>query len=523
MPEETAVPMTATQREDFGVSTVGAAVPQAAIDRAADAELLTKPQGFRDPVPEAPVVDDTPVPEAPVVDTPAVDAPADSGIDVPETKTLLAEMDAELENTKSQMETMKANMDASSQKRMDGIMSMYATRKKQMEAINAAHLEGLRVAGITSGAARFTTELNQQILTNEERAGIARLAELDAEEQRLLMDAEAAKLENDFEMLDKNITRISENRREKTQLVQQQFQNAIAEQNLMIQQNQERRQAARDEREARDSAVDDASISLIGSTDDEIRAKAEELGVDANLLKQRQKAAAADLSGKLLKSVQDRYNFAQSIPKGETFVDPDTGTIFIGTGKVDSVVVEEVLGGTAYRVEYDMSDPTNPRQMSRISLGQKWKGGGDTDSETGLTPSQLINETSTYINEVLADETMNQDAKDIAITSARGMLSSKLQELNATFTEKQLDNALSSRVDAEQKAETEPGRTLTPEEIGVQTVSTIISGVGEALKTKKQITEGIQSFSAGVTKGLAGVAKQTVTELEKKREEERQK
>jgi len=106
-------------------------------------------------------------------------------------------------------------------KMIAGIEAQFATRKAAQETLNEATLGGLTVAGERAGRNRYANEMQTGILTAAESEGIQNLADLDAQEQMLILQANTANDEKQFALLDKSMSALMENNKAKqTQMVQ---------------------------------------------------------------------------------------------------------------------------------------------------------------------------------------------------------------------------------------------------------------------------------------------------------------
>jgi len=138
--------------------------------------------------------------------------------------------------------------------------------------------------------------------------------------------------------------------------------------------------------------------------------------LDANLLKGVVQDLKNEKTTADLEVVQKKYNIAKDIPKGQTYKDPDTGMIFIGTKEGEKMDVVETVGGTEYKVRYDLSDPSKPKELFRIVLGPRWKGGGD-DSGKDTTIDEALIQTAEYLNGLKSTGQFNDITYNVAINS----------------------------------------------------------------------------------------------------------
>lgn len=93
-------------------------------------------------------------------------------------------------------------------------------RKQQQEEVNQRQLSIMKTQGVRSGMARYSPQLNQSFLSEEESNGIMRLSELDVQEQSLIQTAQEANYNRNYQLLTTTLNQQQQIRAEKRQLVQ---------------------------------------------------------------------------------------------------------------------------------------------------------------------------------------------------------------------------------------------------------------------------------------------------------------
>lgn len=173
------------------------------------------------------------------------------------------------------------------------IGSLFNLRRQQQEEINSRQLSIMKTQGIRSGMARYSPQLNQSFLSEEESNGIMRLTELDINEQALIQQAQEANYNRNYDLLTKSL--------EQAQQIRSEKRNLVSDLSALATANQTRRQTEiknlRDnEIEQFDFAVKKASTyaSALAETFDEltdpedkelaIAQLAEELDIDETIL-----------------------------------------------------------------------------------------------------------------------------------------------------------------------------------------------------------------------------------------------
>lgn len=116
---------------------------------------------------------------------------------------------------------------------IQAIQALYSQRKTQLADVNSRALAALKGGTIASGTERYAPEIATQLLSTEERAGVQRLSELDAEEAQLIASARNAFDEKSFRLLVQSIEQTNKVRKEKTQAVTDLWNMALKEQQIL--------------------------------------------------------------------------------------------------------------------------------------------------------------------------------------------------------------------------------------------------------------------------------------------------
>ena len=136
-----------------------------------------------------------------------------------ELKKIYLDIDKETEENKIKLDELTARMSATARGIADGIKAQFDERRRQQRDANARRMGSLTKLGFRSGRQRFASEIQVSILSAEESAGIQRLATLDMQEQQLLLQAEQAKNDKDFELFNTALNMASNARQEKVQVL----------------------------------------------------------------------------------------------------------------------------------------------------------------------------------------------------------------------------------------------------------------------------------------------------------------
>lgn len=265
---------------------------------------LPKPTDVTQPQPQQ-------QPKADEAAAPAPEKPAD--IQQPDLTSAID--DAEITSVQSQFDAMRKKADDMSASIIDSIKAKYEVRKQQMAELNKRYLGSQTILGETSGRSRYAPEVQLGILSSEERAGVMRLAELDAEENMQIMQAQQAREEKDFDMLYKSMSMVQGLRNEKTKLLQQQYENALRFDDQMIKRQKFDKENVKDTLDIINSTAGSdfvASPEMIKSVDSVLGA-----GFTQAYWNTAQKAATAKTEKDQIDAVGDIVTILSKIPVGQ--------------------------------------------------------------------------------------------------------------------------------------------------------------------------------------------------------------
>jgi len=206
-------------------------------------------------------------------------------------KQINASADAEVSSINNIFDTINTNLNASSNGLIQSIRNTFARRVEQMKAVNEASLRGQTNVGIVSGRARYAPELQTSILSAEERAGIERIADLNAQEESLVAEAQASADAKKMQSLFKQMEMLGDVQKSKMQAIADLNKNMIEFEKLNIQKSQEQRQLIKDNLANMETTADSIAAALVNSftgdakTDEALIDQAsQEYGLDPNFL-----------------------------------------------------------------------------------------------------------------------------------------------------------------------------------------------------------------------------------------------
>ena len=245
-----------------------------------------------------------------------------------------------------------------------------------MEMLNKATLGAKKVQGSRAGRQRYATEIQTGIISAEESAGIQRLADLDAQEQRLINEANRAASAKDFELLNMRYNAIMDIQNQKEQTLLNLRQMAQEEEDRLMNKirfDREKETWAKEDAGVRLESMLTGGISLDNLSDDEYNKLETDLGLMEGTLdgfytglQDAQAAQAVGDSIKLQKSVIDLLN---ATPEGmEVTIGDSTYTGL--KDMTDRYMFTEIIGNTKYQVAVDKK---TGEELWRKSAGQAYK------------------------------------------------------------------------------------------------------------------------------------------------------
>lgn len=149
-------------------------------------------------------------------------------------------------NLKSQVDSLVAGLDTETAAMVQRISDTYSKRIDEQKDLNKRYLESSRVAGYSSGRARYASELQDGILSKEEQDGIKRITDLEAERESLISQARNARDDKSRAALLDYQNRLIEINKEKRIAVQDLFKNTMDTERLNLDKSKEVRASIKD-------------------------------------------------------------------------------------------------------------------------------------------------------------------------------------------------------------------------------------------------------------------------------------
>jgi hypothetical protein len=153
---------------------------------------------------------------------------------------------AYIDNATAELNSYKTGLDAQTQTMIDQITQKYSQRISEQQKINAGYLGSTRVAGIMSGRDRYASELNDQILSNEETSGLQRIRDLEGERESLITQARQARDEKSRTAVVDLSNKLEQNRKDRQSAISDLYKQSIDFQKLSLDRSKEQRQIMSD-------------------------------------------------------------------------------------------------------------------------------------------------------------------------------------------------------------------------------------------------------------------------------------
>lgn len=129
-----------------------------------------------------------------------------------------------------QLEPARTRLNTANLALVDRIKDNFDQARKAQEDVNSRLLAGTEKMGYISGRSRYTPETQQGIMAKEMQNGIDRITELNVQEADLIAKAEAARAEDDFNMLYKVWSEYNNVRTKTNEVVADLYKNSVTAQ-----------------------------------------------------------------------------------------------------------------------------------------------------------------------------------------------------------------------------------------------------------------------------------------------------
>jgi hypothetical protein len=133
----------------------------------------------------------------------------------PELQGIYNEITADYDANVSLLDQMKTTTESRANQRIDSIKAVYEKRRQQMMVFNQNRLKSLEIIGSRTGRQRYAPEIQSGILSNEEKEGMERIADINRQEYEAINGIDNALQDNDFVIAKQKLDMAKDLRKEK--------------------------------------------------------------------------------------------------------------------------------------------------------------------------------------------------------------------------------------------------------------------------------------------------------------------
>jgi hypothetical protein len=147
--------------------------------------------------------------------------------DVPDTNPYIQRLRDVADNQNAQWAAMSSTVDGYTNQLISSIRAEYDGLIKEQEATNKAYEGGVTVEGMVSGRARYAPNIAMGDIQAAVSAGIGKISAIQVKKQGLIAQAESARTEKQFAILDKKMVAYRDLIKEERAAAQETFENTI--------------------------------------------------------------------------------------------------------------------------------------------------------------------------------------------------------------------------------------------------------------------------------------------------------
>lgn len=142
-------------------------------------------------------------------------------------ETISGDYSTDIDRVNSELTRYRKGLTKATGSLIDSIQGQFAIRKGQQEQITKGQVAGVRAGGYRTGANQVLQNYQADLVSEKERAGVQKLAELDAQEAQLVSEAEIAKLDKDYKSFNDAMDALRGIRKEKSATVSGIYKDAL--------------------------------------------------------------------------------------------------------------------------------------------------------------------------------------------------------------------------------------------------------------------------------------------------------
>lgn len=299
------------------------------------------------------------------------------------------EIDTYYNQVNKKLNSIKSANDTYFNGLLDSISQTFEQRKEQQKQYNRSYEAGVSVAGMVSGRARYAPELQGSLLHAAESAGLQKLVQLDVQEQAALNEANKARTDSDYQMLNAQMELLKNIRQEKRDVATALYEQVAQQEEAKLKQLEYQMKS----RELGKDIINDLALSTSEITTEDLGTVAAYLGVTpdvaANVIDVQREVVQAKNQTEIVKAQQSLINLLQDIPRGQEITFPD-GTTYTGIGDASDIFTAMQVDSNGYGtiISYDkLTGAINTAGVGRVGKSSA-SGGGGTSSGISFSTQQ---------------------------------------------------------------------------------------------------------------------------------------
>lgn len=164
-----------------------------------------------------------------------------------ETKTLKQKYESDAAKIMADYDNIQKYADSTHRQLIEQTKAKYRARVTQMVDSNKRNVATKNVTNLRQGRSRYTPELAQDILTDEEYAGVARIAEIESEMSLAIAEYESKKLTADYDAMNAAYDRIDKKFKEMNEQIESNYKMAVDKDKAIREAEKAERDAIKDQ------------------------------------------------------------------------------------------------------------------------------------------------------------------------------------------------------------------------------------------------------------------------------------
>jgi len=274
-----------------------------------------------------------------------------------------------------------ARIDAENDPMIQNVKDIFNRRIEEMKTINTAMQGQVALAGSRTGLARYASQMQAGLISQETTKGMNRISELESQKLTAIQQAKQALKSNakdKWKTFNEFMDTATEAYANKVQAVKDLHTFLKDEEDRAQNQKKADLELQKLVRTEGEATADTIAGSLYATIGDDISGNmeyivsvAEDYGIDPNVLVNSINGYAQDQLNKTIEINKSLLSLGKDIPAGETF-ELAPGITVTGTKEPDELWVDSIVGNTKFKELY-VKENGEYVSKQKISLGQAYK------------------------------------------------------------------------------------------------------------------------------------------------------